>query len=168
MAKVLFIQPKDLKAFTAANGNVDSDKILPYVEMAQDIEIQRLLGTDLYAKLKADISGGTLTGNYLTLVDTYIKPCLIHYGFMRALPYLGITIANGGIYRSSAENATALTKEEVDYLEEKERDAAQYYSTRMIDYLNFNASANFPEYYTNTNEDISPDYDDNFNGWYLT
>jgi hypothetical protein len=26
----------------------------------------------------------------------------------------------------------------------------------------------FPEYFTNQNEDISPDYDDNFNGWYLT
>jgi hypothetical protein len=37
----------------------------------------------------------------------------------------------------------------------------------MIDYLNFNASANFPEYFTNQNEDINPDYDDNFNGWYL-
>ena len=69
MAKVLFIQRKDLVTFTAANGNVDTDKLLPYVEMAQDIEVQRLLGTDLYEKLKADISGGTLTGNYLTLVD---------------------------------------------------------------------------------------------------
>lgn len=167
MAKVLFIQRKDLVTFTAANGNVDTDKLLPYVEMAQDIEVQRLLGTDLYEKLKADINGNTLTGNYLTLVDTYIKPILIHYGFMRALPYLGITIANGGIYRNSAENATALTKDEVEYLVEAERDAAQYYSTRMIDYLNFNASANFPEYFTNQNEDISPDYDDNFNGWYL-
>ena len=113
------------------------------------------------------LAGGTLTGNYLTLIDIYIKPILIHYGFMRALPYLGITIANGGIYRNSAENATALSKDEVEYLVEAERDAAQYYSTRMIDYLNFNASANFPEYFTNQNEDISPDYDDNFNGWYL-
>jgi hypothetical protein len=40
MAKVLFIQPKDLKAFTAANGNVDTDKLLPYVEMAQDIKFK--------------------------------------------------------------------------------------------------------------------------------
>ena len=167
MAKVLFIQRKDLVTFTAANGNVDTDKLLPYVEMAQDIEVQRLLGTDLYEKLKSDISSGTLTGNYLTLVDTYIKPILIHYGFMRALPYLGITIANGGIYRNSAENATALTKDEVEYLVEAERDAAQYYSTRLIDHLNFNASANFPEYFSNSNDDISPDHEDNFNGWVL-
>jgi hypothetical protein len=37
----------------------------------------------------------------------------------------------------------------------------------MIDYLNFNATANFPEYFTNTNEDINPDYTDDFNGWVL-
>ena len=167
MAKVLFIQRKDLVTFTAANGNVDTDKLLPYVDMAQSIEVQRLLGTELYEKLKSDITGGTLTGNYLTLVDTYIKPILIHYAMMYALPYLSVTIANGGVYRNTPENATALSKEEIDYLVEKERDAAQYFATRMIDYLNFNATANFPEYFTNTNEDINPDYTDDFNGWVL-
>ena len=38
----------------------------------------------------------------------------------------------------------------------------------MIDFLNFNASAMFSEYYTNSNEDISPDYDDNFGGWVMS
>ena len=167
MSKVLFIQRKDLVTFTSANGNIDTDKLLPYVDMSQSIEVQRLLGTKLYDKLKADITGGTLTGNYLTLVDTYIKPILIHYAMMYALPYLSITIGNGGIYRNNAENAQSLSKDEIDYLVEKERDSAQYYSTRMIDYLNYNAASKFSEYYTNSNEDISPESQDNFGGWVL-
>tara|TARA_B100000768_G_C11269739_1_gene372815 strand:+ start:1806 stop:2312 length:507 start_codon:yes stop_codon:yes gene_type:complete len=167
MGKVLFIQRKDLLTFTGANGNVDTDKLLPSIQMAQDIDIQRLIGTDLYEKLKADITGNTLTGDYLELVDTYIKPCLIHYSMMYALPYLSITIANGGVYRNSAENAQSLSKDEIDYLVEKERDSAQYYSTRLIDYLNFNASSKFSEYYTNSNADISPESQDNFGGWVI-
>jgi len=169
MAKALFITQRDIKRFTGANGNIDTDKLLNWIEMAQEIDIQRLLGTKLYDKISADITASpqTLTGDYLTLVDTYIKPTLIHYAMMYALPYLSVTIANGGVYRNSAENATALTSEEIDKLVEKERDAAQYYSTRMIDYLNFNASSMFPEYYTNSNDDISPDYQDDFGGWVL-
>ena len=168
MAKVLFIQPKDIKEFTASNGNIDVDKLLPYIYQSQTIEVQRLLGTKLYDKLISDITGGTLTGNYQTLVNTYIKPILIHYAMMYALPYLSVTISNGGVYRSNPENATALSSDEINTLVEKERDAAQYFSQRMIDFLNFNASAMFSEYYTNSNEDISPDYDDNFNGWLIS
>ena len=168
MSKVLFIQRKDLVTFTSANGNIDTDKLLPYVAMAQSLEVQRLVGTKLYDKLKADITGGTLTGNYLTLVDTYIKPILIHYAMMYALPYLSVTISNGGVYRNNPENATALSSDEINTLVEKERDAAQYFSQRMIDFLNFNAGSQFPEYYTNSNEDILPDYEDNFGGWVMS
>ena len=170
MAKALFIQRKDITRFTAANGNIDTDKLLPYIDMAQDIDIQRLLGSKLYDKISADITANpqTLTGNYLTLVNDYIKPVLIHYAMMYALPYLSVTIGNGGVYRNNPENATALTSEEIDKMVEKERDAAQYYSTRMIDFLNFNASSMFPEYFTNSNDDISPDYQDDFGGWGLT
>jgi|TARA_Y100000592_G_scaffold8422_1_gene11857 hypothetical protein len=170
MAKALFIQKKDLVRFTAANGNIDTDKLLPYIDMAQKIDIERLLGTKLYDKISADIAANpqTLTGNYLTLVSEYIKPTLIHYAMMYALPYLSVTIGNGGVYRNNPENATALTGEEIDKMVEKERDAAQYYSTRMIDFLNFNASSMFPEYFTNSNDDISPDYSDDFGGWVLT
>ena len=168
MAKILFIQPKDVIQFPSSNGNVDVDKLLPYIYQSQEVEVQRLLGTNLYDKLKADINGSSLSGNYQTLVNTYIKPILIHYTMVYALPYLSVTISNGGVYRNNPENATALSSDEINNLVEKERDAAQYFSQRMIDYLNFNASANFPEYYTNNNEKISPDYDDNFNGWVLT
>ena len=169
MAKALFITQRDVKRFTGANGAIDTDKLLNWIEMAQEIDIQRLLGTKLYDKISADIEASpqTLTGDYLTLVETYIKPTLIHYAMMYALPYLSVTIANGGVYRNNPENATALSGDEINELVDKERDAAQYYSQRMIDFLNFNASAMFPEYYTNKNEDINPDYSDDFGGWVL-
>jgi hypothetical protein len=84
---------------------------------------------------------------------------------VEALPFLAITIGAKGVFRHTSENGTTATKEEVDFLVEKERQTAQYFSNRLIDYLKDNASTMFPEYYTNTrNRDISPDDDADFVG----
>ena len=82
------------------------------------------------------------------------------------LPFAAYTIANKGVFKHSSENAENVSKEEVDYLVEKERDLAQYYTDRFISYMSFNNTI-FPEYNTNSNDDISPSYDSNFSGWVL-
>jgi hypothetical protein len=167
MADALFITRKDLVKFSSLNGNVDTDKFLQYIKIAQDIHIQNYLGTDLYNKIQADIIATTLAGDYLTLVNDYIKPMLIHWALVEYLPFAAYTIANKGVYKHNSENAENVSKEEIDFLIEKERTTAQYYTERFIDYMSFNASNKFPEYYTNNNEDIYPDKDANFGGWVL-
>ena len=75
-------------------------------------------------------------------------------------------IAKGGVYKHQAENSQSVDKNEVDYLVGKAREYANYYSTRLVDYLCFNSSL-FPEYTSNTNNDINPDTNTTFNGWVL-
>ena len=36
MSKALFVTRHDISVITAANGNIDNDKILPYINQAQD------------------------------------------------------------------------------------------------------------------------------------
>lgn len=156
MPQVLFIKRADLVKSTALNGNIDSDKFLPFIEIAQEIHIQNYLGTKLYEKLIADIAGSTLTGNYETLVDDYVQPMLIHWAMVEYLPHAAYTIANGGAYKHQAENSVAMDKEEVDFLINKHRQIAQNYTQRFIDYICFNNNL-FPEYNINSNDDIYPD-----------
>ena len=158
MAEGLFITRKDLVKFTSVNGNVDSDKFLQYIKIAQDIHIKNYLGTDLFNKLQEDIEASTLTGDYLTLVTDYIKPMLVHWAMVEYLPFAAYSIANKGVFKHSSENASNV---------EKERNIAQYYTDRFIDYMSFNASGTFPEYYTNSNDDVYPDKNANFEGWVL-
>ncbi len=167
MAEGLFITRKDLVKFTSVNGNVDSDKFLQYIKIAQDIHIKNYLGTDLFNKLQDDIEASTLTGDYLTLVTDYVKPMLVHWAMVEYLPFAAYSIANKGIFKHSSENASNVEKDEIDFLIEKERNIAQYYTDRFIDYMSFNASGTFPEYYTNSNDDIYPDKNANFEGWVL-
>ena len=166
MAEALFITRDDIVKFTALNGNVDTDKFIQFVKISQDIHIQNYLGSKLFQKLQADIVAGTLSGNYLSLVTTYVKPMLIHWGMVEYLPFAAYTIANKGIYKHSSENADNVDKNEVDYLLEKERSIAQHYTERFIEYMSFNNNL-FPEYRANKNNDMFPDSMNNYTGWYI-
>lgn len=167
MAESLLITRNDLVKFTSLNANVDTDKFIQYVKIAQDLHVQNYTGSDLLNKIKTDISNDALTGDYLSLVTDYIKPMLIHWAMVEYLPFAAYTIANKGVFKHSSENASNADKEEVDFLIEKERNIAQFYTERFVEYMSFNASAKFPEYYTNNNEDMYPDKDANFEGWVL-
>lgn len=167
MATALFIKRADLVKNTALNGSVDTDKFIQFIHIAQEIHVRNFMGTDLYDKISADIIAGTLTGDYLALVNDYIQPMLIHYAMAEYLPFAAYTIANGGVYKHNSENSTIASKEEVDLLINRERDYAEYYTQRFIDYMSFNADDKFPEYYTNNNDDIYPDKDVLFHGWSL-
>ena len=166
MAEALLITRDDIVRYTALNGNVDTDKFLQFIKIAQDIHIQNYLGSKLFQKIQADIIANTLAGNYLSLVTTYVKPMLVHWAMVEYLPFAAYTIANKGVYKHSSENAENVDKNEVDYLLEKERSIAQHYTERFIDYMSFNQSL-FPEYRANINNDMFPDTNNNNIGWYL-
>ena len=167
MAIALFITREDLVRNTALGGNVDTDKFVQFIKIAQQIHIQNFLGTQLYNKISADILASTLTGDYLDLVNDYVQPMLIHYAMVEYLPWAAYTIANKGIYKHGSENAQNVDKEEVDFLVGKEQKIADYYNRRFLDYMSFNAASKFPEYYTTSNDDVWPEKDSYFSSWVL-
>lgn len=166
MATALFISRTDLVKNTILDGNVDTDKFIQFIKIAQEIHIRNFLGSKLYDKISADILDDDLAGAYLTLINTYVQPMLIHYAMVDYLPFAAYQVKNGGVFKHISENAESVSKNEVDYLVNKEREFAEYYTRRMIDYVTYNISS-FPEYNTNNNEDVYPDKDSLFNGWVL-
>lgn len=166
MAKALFITRTDLVRNTIIDANVDTDKYIQFIKIAQEIHVRNFLGSDLYNKISSDIESDSLSGDYLTLKNEYIVPMLIHYAMVDYLPFAAYQIKNGGVFKHTSENSTSVDKAEVDYLVNKERDFAEYYTRRFIDYMSFNNSK-FPEYNSNNNDDIYPDKDATFQGWVL-
>jgi hypothetical protein len=166
MATALFIKRQDLVRNSILDGNVDTDKFIQYIKIAQQIHVRNYLGSDLYNRISTDILNDTLTGDYLELVNDYIQPMLIHYAMVDYLPFAAFQIKNGGVFKHTSENAESATKDEVGFLIQKERDIAEYYTRRFIDYMSFNQEL-FPEYYTNSNDDIHPDTNSTFQGWQL-
>jgi len=166
MATALWIKREDLVRQTALGGNVDQDKFLQFIKIAQEIHIQNYTGTRLYNKISDDIIANTLANPYLALVNDYLQPMLIHYAMVEYLPFAAYTIANGGVYKHTSENSTSVEKNEVDFLVEKERNIAQYYTDRFINYMSYNQQT-FPEYNLNSNADVYPDTTADFASWVL-
>ena len=170
MAQALLITRDDIVKKTALNGNVDTDLFIQFVKIAQDTHIQNYLGTDLLEKFESLITAGTLddvaNADYKSLLLDYVKDMLIHWAMVEYLPFAAYSVANKGVFKHLSENSTNAEKFEVDFLVEKQRDIAQHYTQRFIDYICFNTST-FPEYNSNTNGDMHPDTDTNFSGWYI-
>ena len=166
MATALFISRTDLVKNSIVDGNVDTDKFIQFIKIAQEIHIQNYLGSKLYDKISADIIADSLTGNYLSLVTDYIQPMLIHYAMVDYLPFAAYQVKNGGVFKHISENAESVNKNEVDFLVQKERDFAEYYTRRFVDYICFN-NTKFPEYNDNTTPDVYPDKNVGGSNWVL-
>ena len=170
MATVLFINRTDLIRNSILDGNVDTDKFIQFIKISQQINIQNYLGSKLYDKYTTIIGNGDIDtapfSDYKELLNEYIQPMLIWFAQVDYIPFAAYQIKNGGVFKHTSENAETVNKTEVDYLVEKARTYAEWYSRRFIDYMCFNQST-FPEYTTNVNDDIYPSYDATFNGWVL-
>jgi hypothetical protein len=166
----LLISTEDVKKFTIANGNLDADDFIEYIKISQDITIQNYLGSQLYKKLQDLILSDEINNeefaDYRSLLVTYIKPMLVHWAMVYYLPFAAYTLSNKGLFKHSSESATNVDKAEVDYLVEKERDIAESYTQRFIDFMCFNQST-YPEYNSNSNEDVSPDTNNFYGGWQI-
>jgi len=155
MSVAIWISTEYLKTTTHISTDIDPEKIQNSVRSVQDVYVQPELGTVLYNKCSSDIAASSLAGNYATLVNTWVAPYLAWQTVADALPFWGVRIGNGGITRKSPEGATALDSSEVNSLAQKARQKAEFYKQRLIDYL-CNHNELFPEYSTNTEEDITP------------
>ena len=155
-AEVLFVNPDYLKRLTNLNGSVEDSYVIPSVILAQDKYLQQYLGTDLLNKLKTDVSGATLTGNYLTLMDDYVRKVVCWWTMVDLVPSLYVKIDNGGLVIRNAENTSAISPDDLHREIERARNNAQFYTQRLVSYL-CNNSTLFPEYTSNSEGDMSPD-----------
>jgi hypothetical protein len=153
--QVLLINGDYIRQYTELNKSVEEGYIRSSVRKAQDIELQPLLGTDLYNKILSDTEDASISGVYLTLKDTYIKPCLVEWAMYYLIPILDVKIDNGGLVQRISENTTPATSTVVNRLMDHHLASAKFYAQRMVNYICENSSL-FPEYSTNNDNQLWP------------
>jgi hypothetical protein len=169
--KALFITIQDLKAKSIISGSTDADKLIHFIEVAQDIHIQNYLGGKLYDKLQALILSGDIdlpaNSDYKSLRDVYIKPMLIWFTQSEYFPFSMFKVDNGGVSKHRGEESDVVNFTDIDRMMSKINDRAEFYTRRFLDYIAFNSSK-YPEYTNNQNGDMYPDKDaDEFSSWVL-
>jgi len=169
---VLLISEVKLKNFTNINKNVDMDVLKAEVQIAQDIDLQTILGTKFYNHLLSQVSatGNTFNAAETTLITEYVQPFLIQQAYFQAIPHLMYRTMNRGIVEGTMESATSVNIDTMKYLRTIQKQRADFYMTRLQDYLLIGRGQNqFPSYVSQSTIDgMIPDRSQKYNnGIYL-
>ena len=145
MTTTFIISEEKLRQFTDINDNLDSKLIKNAVREAQDIYLQRLLGTSLYEKILDDIDANTLSGNYKELVDDFVQPMLIYATYWEALDAIYTRPRNNGLLQpTGGENSEKADGTFYNRKRQAVENKMEYYSERLTNYLIQN-QGEFPE-----------------------
>lgn len=68
----LFITSKDLKDLSVIDKDASDELISKLIIRVTDIDIKRVLGTELWKKICDDINNNTISGYYLKLLNDYL------------------------------------------------------------------------------------------------
>lgn len=169
MITSLFIKPAEIKRRTSIEANIDDDKLTEMILLAQDRNLQNVIGTSLYRKLDALIKSGDIllpeNAKYKTLLTDYIMNVVCWYTLDAYLPWAMFSISNSGIHKGTQDNAEAITLQELRVLQSQALENAEFYVRRLVDYL-CDYSYDFPEYLVQDNtSDMHPDKDSGYGGW---
>ena len=169
MAKALFASTSYVKKKSIISGSVDPDKMVQFIETAQDMHIQNYMGTALYKKVQSlivnDTIGNAENEKYRDMLDDYIKPMLAWFTQAEYIPFAAYTLSEGGLFKHRSENSDEVDRVEIAGLASRANDKASFYAERYIEFMCDNSS-DYPEYSTGS-QDMTPDKDVDSFGWFL-
>jgi hypothetical protein len=154
--EALIISEGLFTALSPISGNMDWEYIWPQILAAQDKYIQPTLGQKLYEKIMEDIKAATLADPYKLLLEDYIARTCVWYTCYQGMQFWSIKIVNSGIVQMIADDSTAIDVNDIDKIARKCKEQGEFYKQRLIDYLCANSSQ-YPEYTTNTSEQVHPE-----------
>lgn len=147
---ILLISDVMIKERTAIHGNIDPKLIYPDIKVAQDMYILPILGTNLYNKLQAIVSDGSISQptnvDYKRLMDKYLVDALMYYTLSELPTTISYQFWNKGVMRKQGQDTDLPTMSELVSLSKKYQDRAEWYAQRMRLYIVQNAAQMFPEY----------------------
>jgi len=154
MTDVLLISWTKVKQYTDINDSVDADLIKNNIRTAQDIQLQRVIGTLLYQKLLDLVETNTMNeavnANYKTLLDTYIQDMLLYASYYETLESIYTRVKNNGLLSpNGGENSDSVDRNRYEMKRQSVLNKFEYYADRLSKYL-VETQAQFPELNENT------------------
>lgn len=165
----LLITAEYYKRNTVVNGNVDDELIIPNILKAQNLNIERILGTNLFNLVITEVQSGTVSPRIKTLIEDYIQVALVEWVSYHSFLYLNYKLTNKAVSKKSSDNSEPSDISEVNYLRMSVKNDAEYYSDRITKFLKANIDI-YREYYEGNSEydEIRPTKKNFFGGIYLS
>ena len=138
----LIITIDDISRLSGFDGNIDNDSINPFIFMAQNSEIKRILGVALYDKIVSDYDSDTLAGNYLLIYNDYIATILAYFTCSFYLQLGVAKVSQNGVYLVTPEKTEQLTDEQREKKADKYEKLATGLEIKLLEVLDL---LNLPE-----------------------
>lgn len=149
MANILLISEETLKEMSLIGDNVESQFILPAIELAQEQGLQTIIGTKLLRKLQTLVDDGSITAEtnskYKELLDDYITIYLSYQVMSEIQIPLSYKMRNSGLIQNQDDKQITLSLKDVMFIKQFYDDKALWFSKRLSDYLCANSTL-YPEY----------------------
>ena len=145
---VLLISEDYIKSTTNISDNIANDYLLPSIKLAQDIDLESTIGTQLLEKLQELVYDNDISNQdsemYKLLLDKYIQPYLAYATIQHLAPTVAYKIVNQGIVRTEDEKSYNVTSNEVDKVMDYYSHIANTFKKRLQLFLIANYNE-FPE-----------------------
>lgn len=138
----LIISIDDISRLSSFDGNIDNDSINPFIFMAQNSEIKRILGDDLYNKILTDFENDALTGDYLKIYNDYISVILAYYTCSLYLQLAIPKVSQNGVYLVTPEKTEQIFDDKTNAIAQKYEKLAVGLELKFIEVLD---ELNLPE-----------------------
>lgn len=138
----LLITIDDISRLSSFDGNIDNDSINPFIFMAQNSEIKRILGDNLYNKVLLDYENEALSGNYLLIYNDYIATILAYYTCSFYLQLAIPKVSQNGVYLVTPEKTEQIFDDKTNKMAQKYEKLAVGLELKFIEFLD---SLNLPE-----------------------
>ena len=141
---VLLVSEDFIRTNSNLSDNAFGKFLLPAIREAQHIHLQTILGTNLYESILLQVSAGTLSGEYKTLVDDYCRWYLLYQTLSDIVDVLDIKMVNLGTVVSRDDYVQNITEDERERLRQNYAYKGDFYAKRLQQYLIANYDS-FPE-----------------------
>ena len=136
---VLLISEDYIKSTTNVSDNIAGDYLLPAVKLAQDIDLESTIGTNLLQKLQELVYDNDISNKenemYKLLLDNYVQPYLAYCTIKHIVPTVAYKLVNQGIVRTDDEKSYNITSNEVDKTADYYNHLSNFYKKRLQMFL---------------------------------
>lgn len=134
-------------------SNVDDYSIQSYILIAQDVNLQSLIGGYMFRYIMDGIinqqSGGgfVFSDYYQHILVNYIQPGLALWALYQMYPTLLYKGTNKALITRHSDDSSAVGIREMEYIRGQLKNNAEFYDARAIQYITNNVDQ-FPQYFS--------------------
>lgn len=142
MRKIQFLSVEELKDSSPIQTNLDEKILNQCILEFQEIELEDILGKQLYQRLNNElVSGATITGYTYSTTDNItfdkIKPVMVYGALLYSLTPLHFKVTNKGIQKLTDANAQVGAASDLETLKANYTFKLDRYKKLLISHLEF-------------------------------